>query len=69
MDGSIYSKTIDITELGITGEGRYNFDAIACDELYIPDPTTLLGLDMNDRNSMHCRMISQHGADEEPESV
>ncbi len=67
-DPTIYSQTINLNEYGISGEGRYIFDAVACDRLYVPDETTDLGLDINlDRNTMHCRMISQHGAEEEPD--
>ncbi|MCX6747175.1 MAG: MopE-related protein [Candidatus Pacearchaeota archaeon] len=66
-DGEVYSTKIELDDYGISGDGRYVFNAVACDTLYVPDTTTELGFDINaDRNSMHCRMISQHGAKEEP---
>ncbi len=63
-EGNWYEETINVTEYGISGEGRYVFDAVGCDPLYRPEPDTELGFDMgNSRTAMHCRMISQHGAE------
>ena len=64
----LYADTIDIIDAGITGDSRYTLDAIACDSLYVPDndPDNPLGIDMNlDRNTMHCKQISEHGASSE----
>ncbi len=58
----IYADTINITEYGISGQGRYVMDAVACDNLYTPEPDTDLGFSIgNSRTDMHCRMISEHG--------
>ncbi len=68
-DDGMYSTIIDLSANNISGESRYNFDAIACDDLYYPDedPDNPLGVDLNlDRNTMHCKMISAHGAADEP---
>ena len=63
-EGNWYEETINVTEYGISGEGRYVFDAVGCDPLYRPEPDTELGFDMgNSRTAMHCRMISQHGTE------
>ena len=64
----LYAGTINTTEHGLSGNGKYNFDAIACDDLYVADadPDNPLGIDINeDRNTRHCKMISAHGAQEE----
>ena len=64
----LYTEMINLSALGISGEGRYNFDALACDDLYFEDEDldNPLGVDMNeDRNTRHCKMISEHGASEE----
>ncbi|MBI5148799.1 hypothetical protein HZA33_03905 [Candidatus Pacearchaeota archaeon] len=59
---SIYADTIDLNEHGISGEGRYIFNAVACDELYVEESDTDLGFSLgNSRTDMHCRMISEHG--------
>ncbi len=63
--GDLYVGTVNTTTYNLT-DGNYNFDAVACDVFYIPDESNPVGVDMNlDRNSMHCRQISEHGADEE----
>ena len=62
---NMYSKIIDLAAEGIDTEGEYMFDAVACDALYVSDPSDLTGkgFDMQeDRNSRHCRQISLHGA-------
>ncbi|MCK5321351.1 lamin tail domain-containing protein [Candidatus Pacearchaeota archaeon] len=60
--GGLYAKTINITEYDITGSGRYVFDAVACDNLYVPESDTDLGFSLgNSRTDAHCRMISEHG--------
>ena len=64
-EDDLYVGGVNTTEHNFT-DGNYNFDAVVCDEFYITDDSPL-GFDMNlDRNTMHCRQISEHGADEEP---
>ncbi|MCD4666836.1 lamin tail domain-containing protein, partial [archaeon] len=68
QDNGLYTNTIDLVNYGISGQGRYVFDAVACDILYTPDETVPLGFVLDTRNQMHCRMITEHGADsQEPE--
>ncbi|MFH1770016.1 MAG: hypothetical protein ABH828_00490, partial [archaeon] len=62
QENGLYATTIDLTEFGITGQGRYVFDAVACDNLYMAEPDTDMGFSIgNTRNNMHCRMLSEHG--------
>ncbi|MBU1245755.1 MAG: hypothetical protein ABIJ20_03600 [Nanoarchaeota archaeon] len=68
LGDGIYGIELDLTDYGMTGDVEYNFDAIACDYLYIPsnDPSDPLGIDMEmDRNNIHCRQIRRHHAEEE----
>jgi cysteine-rich repeat protein len=68
QDNGLYADMINLTEHGIEGNGKYSFDAIACDILYQPDndPDNKLGIDMQlDRNTVHCKQISLHGASHE----
>jgi cysteine-rich repeat protein len=68
QENGLYSDLVNLTQHDIKGNGRYNFDAIACDVLYFPDldPDNEIGVDMNlDRNTMHCKQISLHGASPE----
>lgn len=65
-DNNLYTTMVNLSDSGISGDGRYNFDAIACDELYVADEDVdnPLGLDINeDRNTRHCKMISAHGVE------
>ncbi|MBS3171995.1 hypothetical protein J4438_00220 [Candidatus Woesearchaeota archaeon] len=66
FNNGIYSTTLNVSDYGITGEVSYAFDALACDTLYVEDWKVDGSIVMNDRNSMHCRQISAHGAFEEP---
>jgi cysteine-rich repeat protein len=62
QDNGLYATTISLTEYEISGEGRYVFDAVACDALYVFEGDTELGFSMgNSRTDAHCRMISEHG--------
>jgi hypothetical protein len=66
QENGLYADLIDLSEHGITGEGRYVFDSVACDDLYDPDEDVDMGFVWNSRNQMHCRGISeQGGVDEE----
>jgi hypothetical protein len=68
QNNGLYADIINLTEHGIEGNGKYSFDAIACDILYQPDsdPDNKLGIDMQlDRNTIHCKQISLHGASHE----
>ena len=68
QDNGLYADIINLTKHGIEGNGKYSFDAIACDILYQPDsdPDNKLGIDMQlDRNTVHCKQISLHGASHE----
>ena len=68
-ESDLYTGIINLSDYGIDGSGRYAMDAIACDNLYTPDedPDNPVGIDLNeDRNSRHCKMISEHGVSEEP---
>ena len=63
----MYTGTINLSAYNLS-DGDLNFDAVACDVLYQPDndPDNPIGLDINlDRNTMHCKMISNHGANAE----
>ncbi|MFC2143264.1 OmpL47-type beta-barrel domain-containing protein [Candidatus Aenigmatarchaeota archaeon] len=66
---NLYATMIDITEYNFSGEGNYIMDAIACDDLFIPLFSDDGNVIMIDRNMVHCRQISIHGAEalERPE--
>ncbi|MCD4770890.1 lamin tail domain-containing protein [archaeon] len=62
QNNGLYAITVNLTEYDISGEGRYMFNAVACDNLYVAESDTDLGFSMgNSRTDAHCRMISLHG--------
>jgi cysteine-rich repeat protein len=65
QDNGLYAGTFNLSEYGISGDSRYTFDAIACDELYDSSDLDEDGNPViagNDRNGHHCKQISVHGA-------
>jgi hypothetical protein len=60
---NIFGKQINISALGINGNGKYNFEAYACDKHYKPCENSAcesgLGYSIkNTRNDMHCTSIA-----------
>ena len=63
----LYSKVINLTEFGLQTDGKYTFDAIACDILYQADPADKSGLGLSlglDRNVMHCEHLLESDAEQ-----
>ncbi|MFH1238137.1 MAG: hypothetical protein ABIH79_02345 [archaeon] len=63
QENGLYADTIDLNDYEVSGQGgRYVFDAVACDNLYVEELDTDLGFSLgNSRTDTHCRMISKHG--------